>query len=90
MINSPVRAPAELAEAVRLGLNMNLESEQEIDFLDPLVRDREPAAGIIGVRINPVVGAGAIAMTSTATLKSKFGLPFTPETRQDHDNHTTV
>ena len=60
MINSPVRAPAELAEAVRLGLNMNLESEQEIDFLDPLVRDREPAAGIIGVRINPVVGAGAI------------------------------
>jgi diaminopimelate decarboxylase len=79
--DSPVKTPTELIEAVQLGLHMNLDNEGEIGILDPLLRDQE-IAGIVGLRINPVVGAGQIAMISTATPQSKFGLPLTTDTRE--------
>jgi diaminopimelate decarboxylase len=79
--DSPVKTPTEMAEAVRLGLHMNLDNEREISILDPLLRNQE-FGGVVGLRINPVVGGGQIAMISTATPQSKFGLPFTAETRQ--------
>jgi diaminopimelate decarboxylase len=79
--DSPVKTPTELIEAVQLGLHMNLDNEGEIGILDSLLRDQK-IAGIVGLRINPVVGAGQIAMISTATPQSKFGLPLTTDTRE--------
>ena len=37
---------------------------------------------MIGLRINPVVGAGDIAMMSTAAKQSKFGLPLLEDTQE--------
>ena len=62
---------------------MNLDNEQEAEMVDNLLKNEcanfKPY--IIGMRINPVVGGGAIAMMSTATKLSKFGLPLTEETK---------
>ena len=61
---------------------MNLDNEHEMELVDELLSTTCKGYNTppIGLRINPVVGAGSIAIMSTATEKSKFGLPVTPET----------
>ena len=73
----------ELERAIRSGVVINLDNEHEMEMVDDLLKTT--CAGFcppsIGLRINPVVGAGSIAIMSTATKASKFGLPVTVETR---------
>lgn len=63
---------------------MNLDNEQEAAAVDELLKGQcsQFKPYIIGLRINPVVGGGAIAMMSTATKLSKFGVPLTEETKE--------
>ncbi|MQY37741.1 Diaminopimelate decarboxylase [Streptomyces sp. RB17] len=78
VLDSPAKTPAELREALALGIAVNADNPQELDRLDALVRSSATGSPL-GVRVNPQVGGGAIGATSTATETSKFGVALRDE-----------
>ncbi|EQC39414.1 hypothetical protein SDRG_03617 [Saprolegnia diclina VS20] len=79
IVDSPCKTLAELDNVLSLGCYINLDNVAEIEHVARLLREK-PTTAKIGLRINPVVGGGTIAASSTATATSKFGLIWTPET----------
>ncbi|MFJ8200207.1 diaminopimelate decarboxylase [Streptomyces sp. NPDC096152] len=78
VLDSPAKTPAELREALALGIAVNADNPQELDRIDAVVRDtgtRSP----VGIRVNPQVGGGSIDALSTATATSKFGVALRDE-----------
>ncbi|MFF4669575.1 diaminopimelate decarboxylase [Streptomyces sp. NPDC001279] len=73
VFDSPAKTVEELEFALARGIAINLDNFQELARVDRLLTGRE-AAGPIGLRVNPQVGAGAIGAMSTATATSKFGI----------------
>jgi len=73
VFDSPVKTRAELEVALKLGTKINANSLGELDRINTLysaLGSRSP----VGVRINPETGLGAIAATSVAVRRSKFGV----------------
>ncbi|MGW6459967.1 diaminopimelate decarboxylase [Streptomyces sp. NPDC055078] len=81
VLDSPAKTPAELREALALGIAVNADNPQELARLDALV----PAgtASPLGLRINPQIGGGSIDALSTATATSKFGVALRDEGARD-------
>ncbi|MFD5947976.1 diaminopimelate decarboxylase [Streptomyces collinus] len=78
VLDSPAKTPAELREALSLGIAVNADNPQELDRIDALMRSgagRSP----LGIRVNPQVGGGSIEALSTATATSKFGVALRDE-----------
>ncbi|MFI6350533.1 diaminopimelate decarboxylase [Streptomyces sp. NPDC050560] len=73
VLDSPAKTPAELREALALGIAVNADNAQELARLDALMASA-PSASPLGLRINPQVGGGSIGALSTATATSKFGV----------------
>ncbi|MFF4158485.1 diaminopimelate decarboxylase [Streptomyces sp. NPDC001678] len=80
VLDSPAKTPAELREALALGVAVNADSREELARLDGLL-DGVPPASVppLGLRVNPQVGGGSIDALSTATPTSKFGIPLRDE-----------
>ncbi|GGW76173.1 diaminopimelate decarboxylase [Streptomyces lucensis JCM 4490] len=78
VLDSPAKTPAELREALALGIAVNADNPQELDRLDDLMRSA-PSRSPLGIRVNPQVGGGSIGATSTATRTSKFGIALRDE-----------
>ncbi|AWW39219.1 MULTISPECIES: diaminopimelate decarboxylase [Streptomyces] len=78
VLDSPAKTPAELREALALGIAVNADNPQELDRLDALMRSA-PSRSPIGLRVNPQVGGGSIEALSTATATSKFGVALRDE-----------
>jgi diaminopimelate decarboxylase len=74
VFDSPVKTDRELLYALERGVHVNVDSLDELARIVRIVENR-PCPGTIGVRINPQVGTGRIAMTSVAGHFSKFGIP---------------
>ncbi|MEU8583359.1 diaminopimelate decarboxylase [Streptomyces abikoensis] len=80
VLDSPAKTPAELREALALGVAVNADSREELVRLDGLLDDGAPASvPPLGLRVNPQVGGGSISALSTATPMSKFGVPLRDE-----------
>ncbi|GHH90532.1 diaminopimelate decarboxylase [Streptomyces capillispiralis] len=78
VLDSPAKTPAELREALELGIAVNADNPQELARIDALTAGsgvRSP----IGIRVNPQVGGGSIEALSTATATSKFGVALRDE-----------
>ncbi|MFE6335679.1 diaminopimelate decarboxylase [Streptomyces sp. NPDC057798] len=78
VLDSPAKTPAELREALALGVAVNADNPQELARVDALMRSA-PSRSPLGLRVNPQVGAGAIEALSTATATSKFGVALRDE-----------
>ncbi|MFJ9927433.1 MULTISPECIES: diaminopimelate decarboxylase [Streptomyces] len=78
VLDSPAKTPAELREALALGIAVNADNPQELARLDALV-GRAPTRSPLGIRVNPQIGGGSIGATSTATETSKFGVALRDE-----------
>ncbi|MEU3251381.1 diaminopimelate decarboxylase [Streptomyces sp. NPDC006997] len=78
VLDSPAKTPAELREALALGIAVNADNPQELDRIDALMRSA-PSRSPIGLRVNPQVGGGSIEALSTATATSKFGVALRDE-----------
>lgn len=78
VLDSPAKTPAELREALALGIAVNADNPQELTRLDALV-PATPSPPPLGLRVNAQVGAGSIDALSTATDTSKFGVALRDE-----------
>ncbi|MBG0854752.1 diaminopimelate decarboxylase [Streptomyces spinoverrucosus] len=78
VLDSPAKTPAELREALALGIAVNADNPQELARIDALMRSA-PSRSPIGLRVNPQVGGGSIEALSTATATSKFGVALRDE-----------
>ncbi|MBD3008272.1 diaminopimelate decarboxylase [Streptomyces sp. 5-10] len=74
VLDSPAKTRAELAHALALGVSVNADNFAELDRIGELLAAKM-STSVLGLRINPQVGAGAIDAMSTASLSSKFGVP---------------
>lgn len=73
VFDSPAKTTGEIARSLELGIRLNADSVDELRRIESLWPDG--SASIVGLRINPLVGAGSIGTTSVAARDSKFGVP---------------
>ncbi|MDC3962648.1 diaminopimelate decarboxylase [Polyangium jinanense] len=73
VFDSPAKTRDEIASALALGVHLNVDNFDELDRVASALGNTRPPP--IGLRVNPQVGGGSIALTSVATRSSKFGIP---------------
>jgi diaminopimelate decarboxylase len=73
--DSPAKTETEIHRLLELGISFNIDNFSELERVDRCIRPEHTA--VIGIRINPQTGAGAIGAMSTATATSKFGVGLT-------------
>ncbi|MEU6768785.1 diaminopimelate decarboxylase [Streptomyces sp. NPDC046853] len=78
VLDSPAKTPAELREALALGIAVNADNPQELARIDAMTRSA-PTRSPVGLRVNPQIGGGSIGALSTATATSKFGVALLDE-----------
>jgi diaminopimelate decarboxylase len=78
VLDAPAKTPAELRQALELGIAVNADNPQELARIDSLVRTTKTSSPL-GIRVNPQIGGGAIEALSTATATSKFGVALRDE-----------
>lgn len=73
--DSPAKTAEELDFALGAGVRLNTDNFQELERVASWVEAHGQPRGVVGLRVNPEVGAGRIASTSVAGAGSKFGAP---------------
>ncbi|MCO4772466.1 MAG: diaminopimelate decarboxylase [Deltaproteobacteria bacterium] len=73
VFDSPAKTQLELAQSLEWGIRINADNPAELERIDGLLAQR-PSRSTIGLRLNPALGAGAIATTSVADRRSRFGV----------------
>lgn len=85
MFDSPAKSKREISFALRHNVQLNVDNFFELDRIVE-ARAKLQASGVystshVGVRVNPLVGLGAIKALSVSDVRSKFGIPLDDENR---------
>jgi diaminopimelate decarboxylase len=72
--DSPAKTVGEIKSALEWGVYLNADNLDELERI-AAVRDERNSRSLVGLRINAVVGGGAIEHTSVSAANSKFGVP---------------
>ena len=76
VFDSPAKTRAELGHALRLGITINADGFEELARIAAILDAATfETVSRVGIRVNPMVGAGRIAATSVGDSVSKFGVP---------------
>jgi diaminopimelate decarboxylase len=81
VFDSPAKTAGEIEQAHRRGVYLNADNFVELDRI-AAARQTSDSTSRVGLRVNPMVGGGAIAQTSVARADSKFGVPLEIERRK--------
>lgn len=85
VFDSPCKTYEEVREALLSGVTVNANTFNEVEKMKRALRELQHegihSSSQLGLRINPLVGSGAIAELSTANATSKFGIPLTETNR---------
>jgi len=74
IFDSPAKTVAELRAALQMGEWLNADNFAELDRIAAiLAEDGVTPRGVVGLRVNPEVGAGSIGTTSVGHRASKMG-----------------
>jgi diaminopimelate decarboxylase len=74
VFDSPAKTATEIAKAIELGMSFNIDNFEELARVDEAIARVGEHRSVVGLRLNPQTGAGAIGAMSTATNTSKFGI----------------
>lgn len=73
VFDAPVKTQREIEDALKRGIAFNIDNFQEFERVREFVASQKTLS-TIGFRINPQIGSGSVALSSTATQTSKFGV----------------
>ena len=73
IFDSPAKTFSDLRTCIKHNISLNVDNLQELERIDQLMKEFPNTKSVIGFRVNPQIGGGQIASTSTATATSKFG-----------------
>lgn len=94
VFDSPCKTRRDIAFAITAGVELNADNFEELDIIreyaEEIFQSEFPEctprfAGTlprIGLRVNPLLGAGSNECLSVSTVCSKFGVPLTAENRE--------
>jgi len=80
VFDSPVKTAPEIRHALSCGIHLNIDNMQELEVVAKVHTSLSSSTSDIGLRVNPLVGAGQIAALSVSTPDSKFGVPINSKT----------
>lgn len=78
VFDSPAKTVAEIEQALRKGVYINVDNFDELGRV-AAARRQLASNSPVGLRVNAMVGRGAIAHTSVSKANSKFGVPIDSE-----------
>ncbi|MDI1449020.1 diaminopimelate decarboxylase [Polyangium sp. 6x1] len=73
VFDSPAKTCNDIAASLAHRLRLNVDNFDELARIAAMLGRVNPP--LVGLRVNPQVGGGSIALTSVATRSSKFGVP---------------
>lgn len=74
IFDSPAKTSAEIRYALQRGIHLNIDNFQELDVVAQSMAVSKGSTSVVGLRVNPLCGAGEIAALSVSVSDSKFGI----------------